>query len=44
MRTAGKLASSLTSTPFVKSGTSTLEIDTLCHVFIVNEQNTIPAH
>jgi methionyl aminopeptidase len=45
MRAAGKLASEVLNyiTPYVKSGTSTLEIDTLCHNYIVNEQKTIPA-
>jgi len=45
MRASGKLASEVLNyiTPFVKSGTSTLEIDTLCHDYIVNEQKTIPA-
>jgi methionyl aminopeptidase len=45
MRAAGKLASEVLNyiAPYVKSGTSTLEIDTLCHDYIVNEQKTIPA-
>ena len=45
MRAAGKLASEVLNfiTPYVKSGASTLEIDTLCHDYIVNEQKTIPA-
>ena len=45
MRAAGKLASEVLNyiTPYVKSGISTLEIDTLCHDYIVNEQKTIPA-
>ena len=45
MRAAGKLASEVLNyiTPYVKSGTSTLEIDTLCHDYIINEQKTIPA-
>lgn len=45
MRVAGKLASEVLDfiTPFVKPGISTEELDQLCHNFMVNEQNTIPA-
>jgi len=45
MRVAGKLASEVLDfiTPFVKPGVSTEELDQLCHNFMVNEQNTIPA-
>jgi methionyl aminopeptidase len=45
MRVAGKLASEVLDfiTPFVKSGITTDEIDTLCHDYMVNVQNTIPA-
>jgi methionyl aminopeptidase len=45
MRVAGKLASEVLDfiTPFVKSGTTTDEIDKLCHDYMVNIQNTIPA-
>ena len=45
MRVAGKLASEVLDfiTPFVKPGISTEELDHLCHNYMVNEQNTIPA-
>jgi len=45
MRVAGKLASEVLDfiTPFVKPGITTEELDQLCHNFMVNEQNTIPA-
>ena len=45
MRVAGKLASEVLDfiTPFVKSGITTDEIDKLCHDYMVNIQNTIPA-
>lgn len=45
MRVAGKLASEVLDfiTPFVKSGITTDEIDKLCHDYMVNVQNTIPA-
>ena len=45
MRVAGKLASEVLDfiTPFVKPGISTEELDQLCHNYMVNEQNTIPA-
>ena len=45
MRVAGKLASEVLDfiTPFVKPGITTEEIDKLCHDYMVNVQNTIPA-
>jgi methionyl aminopeptidase len=45
MREAGRLASEVIDhvTPFVKAGVSTGEIDRICHEFMVNVQNTIPA-
>jgi len=45
MRVAGKLASEVLDfiTPFVKPGITTDEIDKLCHDYMVNVQNTIPA-
>ena len=45
MRVAGKLASDVLSMigPFVKQGVSTEELDKICHDFIVNNQNAIPA-
>ncbi|MGI9130905.1 MAG: type I methionyl aminopeptidase [Candidatus Methylopumilus sp.] len=45
MRIAGKLASEVLDfiTPFVKPGITTEEIDKLCHDYMVNVQNTIPA-
>ena len=45
MRVAGKLASEVLDfiTPFVKPGITTEEIDRLCHDYMVNVQNTIPA-
>ncbi|QDD13504.1 type I methionyl aminopeptidase [Candidatus Methylopumilus rimovensis] len=45
MRVAGKLASEVLDfiTPFVRSGITTDEIDKLCHDYMVNVQNTIPA-
>jgi methionyl aminopeptidase len=45
MRIAGKLASEVLDyiTPFVKSGVTTDELDTLCHDYIVNVQQAIPA-
>ena len=45
MRVAGKLASDVLSMigPFVKQGVSTEELDQICHDFIVNNQNAIPA-
>ena len=46
MRLAGKLASEVLEmvTPLVKPGISTGEIDKICHDFIVNEQDAIPAN
>ncbi len=45
MRIAGKLASEVLDyiTPFVKQGVTTDELDTLCHDYIVNVQQAIPA-
>jgi methionyl aminopeptidase len=45
MRVAGKLASEVLDfiTPFVKPGITTDEIDKLCHDYMINLQNTIPA-
>ena len=45
MRVAGKLASEVLEMieDYVKPGVSTGELDRLCHEFIVNEQNAIPA-
>ena len=45
MRVAGKLASEVLDyiTPFVKPGVTTDEIDTLCHNYMVDVQETIPA-
>ena len=45
MRVAGKLASDVLVMigPYVKSGVSTLELDKICHDFIVEEQSAIPA-
>ena len=45
MRVASKLASEVLDfiTPFVKPGITTEEIDKLCHDYMVNVQNTIPA-
>jgi methionyl aminopeptidase len=45
MRVAGKLAAEVLDyiTPFVKSGITTGEIDRLCHEYMVNVQETIPA-
>ena len=46
MRLAGKLASEVLEmvTPLVKPGISTGELDQICHDFIVNEQDAIPAN
>ena len=46
MRFAGKLASEVLEmiTPLVKPGISTGELDKICHDFIVNEQEAIPAN
>ena len=45
MRIAGKLASEVLDyiTPFVVHGVTTDELDTLCHDYIVNVQQAIPA-
>lgn len=45
-RIAGKLAASVLQMiePYVKPGISTDELDKLCHDFIVNELNAIPAN
>ena len=46
MKLAGKLASEVLEmvTPLVKPGISTGELDKICHDFIVNEQDAIPAN
>ena len=46
MRLAGKLASEVLEmiTPLVKPGISTGELDKICHDFIVNVQDAIPAN
>jgi methionyl aminopeptidase len=45
MRVAGRLAAEVLDyiTPFVKPGITTGEIDRLCHDYMVNVQDTIPA-
>lgn len=45
MRIAGKLASEVLEMigPHVAPGVSTLELDRICHEYIVNEQQSIPA-
>ncbi|CAC9579732.1 Methionine aminopeptidase (EC 3.4.11.18) [uncultured Gammaproteobacteria bacterium] len=45
MRIAGRLAAQVLDmiTPHVKSGVSTDELDTICHDYIVNVQDAIPA-
>lgn len=45
MRVAGQLAANVLTmiTPFVQPGISTDELNTLCHDYIVNNQNAIPA-
>ena len=45
MRIAGQLAAQVLQMiePFVKSGVTTDELDKICHDFIVNEQDAIPA-
>lgn len=45
MRIAGKLASEVLEMigPHVVPGVSTLELDQICHEYMVNEQKTIPA-
>ena len=45
MRVAGRLASEVLDfiTPYVVAGISTGELDKLCHDYMVNVQDTIPA-
>ncbi|TXJ10508.1 MAG: type I methionyl aminopeptidase [Acinetobacter sp.] len=45
MRIAGKLAAEILDMikPHIKAGVSTLELDTLCHDYIINVQQAIPA-
>ncbi|NRA82721.1 MAG: type I methionyl aminopeptidase [Gammaproteobacteria bacterium] len=45
MRVAGKLAADVLEmiAPFIKKGITTNELDQICHRFIVEEQNAIPA-
>jgi len=45
MRVAGGLAADVLDmiAPYVKAGISTDELDKICHEYIVNEQNAIPA-
>ncbi|HIG89125.1 MAG TPA: type I methionyl aminopeptidase [Candidatus Thioglobus sp.] len=45
MRAAGRLAADVLDMidPYVKAGISTNELDNLCHDYIVNVQNSIPA-
>src|SRR5476649_129784 len=45
MRVAGRLASEVLDyiTPHVKPGVTTNEIDRLCHAYMVDVQNTVPA-
>jgi methionyl aminopeptidase len=45
MRTAGRLASEVLDyiTPFVQPGVSTGELNRLCHEYMINVQQTIPA-
>jgi methionyl aminopeptidase len=45
MRVAGRLAAEVLEMigPFVKSGVTTGELDRICHDYIVNEQQAIPA-
>ena len=45
MRVAGKLAADVLVMigPFVKAGITTGELDKICHAYIVNEQQAIPA-
>ena len=45
IRIAGKLASEVLDmiTPFVVSGVNTLELNDICHDFILNKQNAVPA-
>ncbi|NCX74126.1 MAG: M24 family metallopeptidase, partial [Betaproteobacteria bacterium] len=45
MRIAGRLASEVLDfiTPFVKPGVSTGQLDKLCHDYMINVQQSIPA-
>jgi methionyl aminopeptidase len=45
MRVAGRLAGEVLDmiAPYVQPGVTTLELDSLCHAHIVNEQDAIPA-
>lgn len=45
MRIAGRLASEVLDyiTPFITAGITTGELDHLCHMYMLNEQQTIPA-
>ena len=45
MRAAGRLASEVLDyiTPYVRAGTSTGEIDRLCHLYMTEVQKTVPA-
>ena len=45
MRVAGRLAAEVLDfiEPYVRSGTSTGEIDRLCHAYMTDVQNTVPA-
>ena len=45
MRVAGRLAAEVLTmiTPFVKAGITTDELDKICHDYIVNDQQAIPA-
>ena len=45
MRVAGRLASQVLDfiTPHVRAGVTTGELDALCHDFIVNQNQAIPA-
>ena len=45
MRVAGRLAAEVLDMikPHIKPGVSTLELDTICHDYIVNKQEAIPA-
>ncbi|CAG7602246.1 type I methionyl aminopeptidase [Candidatus Vallotia tarda] len=45
MRIVCRLASEVLDyiTPFIKPGITTGELDTLCHEYMINEQNTVPA-
>ena len=45
MRVAGRLAAEVLMMiePYVKAGITTDELDEICHNYIVNEQDAIPA-